>query len=252
METRTRLVSMRKSILTAAFNAGEGHIASAFSILELIDAVYSSIPLAGGGPNWFVLSKGHASLALYAVLENRGLISSDWVENFCKFDSRFGGHPDSVKIPEIAISSGSLGHGLPFSVGLALANRARASVGKIVVLVGDGELNEGSNWEALLVADHYRLDNLQIIVDFNHSGDRAIELGSLVDKFSSFGCQVAEVEGHDTIDISKALLGHSSKVKVLVAKTIKGFGIAEMQSNPEWHHKAPNRDQFDEFLRELR
>ncbi len=252
METRDRLVEMRRKILEAAFNAGEGHIASAYSILEIVEAVHTSFPFTRDHSNNFVLSKGHASLALYAVLESHGMISSKWVDDFCKFDSSFGGHPDSLKIPQISLSSGSLGHGLPFAVGLALANKARGLLGQITVLVGDGELNEGSNWEALLIASHHKLDNLQIIVDFNHSGDRAIDLGDLASKFSSFGCQVVEVEGHKIEHISGALLSECSQVKVIIARTIKGYGITAMQGNPEWHHKAPNQEQFDFFNQELR
>jgi transketolase len=252
METKDRLVEMRRSILRAAFNAGEGHIASAYSILEIVEAVHTCFPIKREHSDIFVLSKGHASLALYAVLESHGLISNDWVNDFCKFDSSFGGHPDSLKIPQISLSSGSLGHGLPFAVGLALANKARGLRGRITVLVGDGELNEGSNWEALLVATHHKLDNLQLIVDFNHSGDRAINLGDLASKFSSFGCHVVEIEGHNIEQVSEALLSECSEVKAIIAHTIKGYGIAAMQGNPEWHHKAPNQEQFDIFNEELR
>ncbi|CAB4757495.1 unannotated protein [freshwater metagenome] len=252
METLEPLARMRRSILKAAFNAGEGHIASAFSILELVDAVYSTFSLEQNGPDKFVLSKGHASLALYAVLGEHGFISNDWVEDFCKLNSRYGGHPDSIQIPEISISSGSLGHGLPFAVGLALANRAKGVSSRVAVLVGDGELNEGSNWEALLVANHHKLDGFQVIVDFNHSGDRAIELGNLASKFTAFGCEVIEIEGHNSKIISEALVRKSHGVKAIIAKTIKGYGIHAMQGNPEWHHKAPNLEQFNTFIEELK
>jgi len=252
METLPPLVRMRRNILKAAFNAGEGHIASAFSILEIVDTVYSCFSLGESGKDKFVLSKGHASLALYAVLESHGLISNDWVVDFCKLNSKYGGHPDSRQNPVISISSGSLGHGLPFAVGMALSNRARGNRNRVVVLVGDGELNEGSNWESLLVANHHYLENLQIIVDLNHSGDRAISLGDLSSKFISFGCEVIEIDGHDTKLISEALLKKSTGVKVIIAETIKGYGIHAMQGNPEWHHKAPNLEQFESFTKELR
>lgn len=252
MATLDPLVTMRRNILEAAFKAGEGHIASAYSILEIVHSVYTNFSSKSERSDVFVLSKGHASLALYAVLENHGLITGDWVNDFCKLNSDFGGHPDSLRIPQVSISSGSLGHGLPFAVGLALANRARGFLGHITVLVGDGELNEGSNWEALLVASHHKLDNLQVIVDFNHSGDRAVDLGNLVSKFSSFGCHVLEVEGHDVENISEALTHESPQVKVVIARTTKGYGIAAMQGNPEWHHKVPNQDQFNAFYEELR
>ena len=242
---------MRRDILKAAFNAGEGHIASAFSILEVVDCIYANFKISGGGKDKFILSKGHASLAIYAVLSRHGLIHQDWVEEFCDFNSDFGGHPDSLRIPEVAISSGSLGHGLPLAVGMALAKKAEMEDGVVVVLVGDGELNEGSNWESLLVASHHKLDNLHIVVDFNHSGDRAITLGRLGSKFESFGCDVAEVEGHKPDSISQIILRESNLVKVTIAHTVKGNGLQEMQNNPEWHHKAPDKAKFEEFMEEL-
>jgi transketolase len=248
---RDGLKQMRKDILRAAFNAGEGHVASAFSILEVLDSIYSNFEIGGEGKDRFVLSKGHASLAIYAVLSKHGLIHDGWVEEFCEFNSAFGGHPDSLRVPEIAISSGSLGHGLPLAVGMALAKKAEAGEGHVIVLVGDGELNEGSNWESMLVANHHTLDNLQIVVDFNHSGDRAIALGNLSMKFESFGCDVVEVEGHDLDAISRAITRETNLVKVTIAHTVKGNGLQEMQNNPEWHHKAPDRAKFESFMEEL-
>lgn len=242
---------MRRDILRAAFNAGEGHIASAFSILEVVDCIYESFNIGLTKRDTFILSKGHASLAIYAVLSNKGLIHKDWVEEFCQFNSDFGGHPDSLKIPEVAISSGSLGHGLPFAVGIALAKKAEFEEGNVIVLVGDGELNEGSNWESLLVANHHNLYNLHIMVDFNHSGDRAISLGKLKSKFEAFGCDVAEVDGHEPESITQVILRESNLIKVTIANTVKGFGLQEMRNNPEWHHKVPDRDKFEIFMEEL-
>ena len=123
--------------------------------------------------------------------------------------------------------------------------------GDIIVLVGDGELNEGSNWESLMVAAHHKLNNLHIFVDFNHSGDRAISLGNLPEKFASFGCDVREIDGHDISKVQAEMDRKSERVKVTIANTIKGFGIREMESNPEWHHKVPNKIQFKAFLEQL-
>ena len=242
---------MRRKILEAAFLAGEGHIASAYSVLEVIAGIYSHQIFRSNEASKFLLSKGHASLALYSVLNEMQLIPDSWVQNFCKIDSDFGGHPDSSKIPEIEISSGSLGHGLPIAVGYCLSQRATDKSGDIIVLVGDGELNEGSNWESLMVAAHHKLNNLHIFVDFNHSGDRAISLGNLPEKFASFGCDVREIDGHDISKVQAEMDRKSERVKVTIANTIKGFGIREMESNPEWHHKVPNKIQFKAFLEQL-
>lgn len=251
MKMQEEFKQMRREILKAAFNAGEGHIASAFSILEIVDSIFTNFKIHSNGKDKFVLSKGHASLAIYAVLSRHKLIHHRWVEDFCKFDSDFGGHPDSLRIPEVQNSSGSLGHGLPLAVGLAIAKKISCEEGNVIVLVGDGELNEGSNWESMLVASHHNLDNLHIVVDFNHSGDRAISLGKLGNKFESFGFDVAEVDGHETKLISQTILRKSNSVKVTIANTIKGHGLSEMQNNPEWHHKAPDRVKFEEFMEEL-
>ena len=242
---------MRRKILEAAFRSGEGHVASAYSVLELITGIYNHKGFRNNVSSRFLLSKGHASLALYAVLSDSQLISDSWVDDFCKTDSAFGGHPDSSKIPEIEISSGSLGHGLPLAVGYCLSQRATDKSGDIIVLVGDGELNEGSNWESLMVAAHHKLNNLHIFVDLNHSGDRAISLGNLSDKFLAFGCEVGEINGHDISMVQDEIDRKSESVKVTIANTIKGFGIREMESNPEWHHKAPDEKQFKAFLEQL-
>lgn len=251
MAIQEEFKQMRRDIIRASFIAGEGHIASAFSILEIVESIYTNFQINGEGKDRFVLSKGHASLAIYAVLSKHKLIDRHWVEEFCKFDSDFGGHPDALKIPEIVNSSGSLGHGLPLAVGMAIAKKAKREEGNVIVLVGDGELNEGSNWESMFVASHHNLDNLNIIVDFNHSGDRAISLGKLRTKFESFGFDVLEVEGHESNSISQTILRKSNLVKVTIANTVKGYGLKEMQNNPEWHHKAPDKAKFEEFMEEL-
>jgi len=246
------LSQMRRDILKAAHLAGEGHIASAFSVLEIIYGIYTSDKFANNRDSRFMLSKGHASLALYAVLGDRKLIPDTWVQDFCKINSAFGGHPDSTRIPEIQISAGSLGHGLPFAVGVCLSQRAKNRNGDVIVLIGDGELNEGTNWESLLVAAHHKLSNLHIFVDLNNSGERAVSLGNLVAKFEAFECNVSEIDGHDIELIHKELERKSDKIKVSIARTIKGFGVLDMENNPEWHHKVPDEKQFLAFMEELK
>jgi transketolase len=176
-----------KKIITLATFKKEGHIASSLSILDIMYVLYKntlnieSIKNNNIDRDRFILSKGHASLGLYAILDHFGLLK-DNIDTFCDFDSKLGGHPTD-KIDGVEASTGSLGHGLPIGIGLALAYKIKKYKGKIYVLIGDGEANEGTIWESALLASHHNLTNLYCIIDFNHSTDRALELGELKDKF---------------------------------------------------------------------
>lgn len=248
---------MKSQILKASYLSREGHIASALSILDVLYCLYIELPKDGdinfSGDDTFILSKGHASLAIFAILERAHRITSDWAENFCNVDSNFGGHPDMTKVPGISASTGSLGHGLPFAVGIAMANNALGISAQTYVLVGDGELNEGTNWESLMLASHHKLSKLNIVVDANNSSDRALDLGNLEAKFESFGCHVIVAEGHDHEDLLRSLRVRSlDKPNVIIAKTTKGFGILEMEHNPAWHHAFPTEAQYQKMLSELK
>jgi transketolase len=251
-----RINFLRTKILKAAFNSKEGHIASSFSILDLLYCFYVLLPKISminfTKDDIFVLSKGHASLAIYAVLEESGIINSSWVENFCKWNSDFGGHPDVKKIREVNASTGSLGHGLPISIGKIFAKRILNKPGKIYCLIGDGELNEGSNWESMLIASHHKMHELTLIVDLNYSNNRSINLGNIQSKFESFGFIVKTINGHVHQEILESyLLKDSDKPVVIIANTIKGYGIKTMENNPEWHHAVPTIDQLNQFISEL-
>jgi transketolase len=248
---------MKSRILEAAYISGEGHIPSAFSILDIIWILYTRILRDSFSDDnkfedQFVLSKGHGCLALYATLERLEKIPSGTLKTFCKFDSIIGGHPDSRKVPGVLASSGSLGHGLPFAVGLAMAKKIKGCNTKVYCLVGDGECNEGSIWESALLGSHQKLDNLICIVDDNSSSTRALDLGSLKIKFQAFGWIAKEIDGHDHDQIEAALIQEVLKQPtVIIAKTIKGRGIKRMESNPAWHHKSPTDDEYSELLKEL-
>ena len=238
---------LKKKIVKAAVNAGEGHIASAFSILDIMWVLHETLE----SNDVFILSKGHASLALY-VLSAPELLST-----FSQFRSKLGGHPDRLKAPGAVASTGSLGHGFPIAVGIALARKITGKPGRVYCLAGDGEFNEGSMWEACLLAAHHQLDNLCLIVDYNHSGDRAIKYGSygrfeLDAKLINFGFRTRYVKGHDYDAIQKAL---NSVVDgfphAIVAETIKGKGVKRMENNPAWHHRIPTQDEAKEILEEL-
>lgn len=244
----------------AAHQAKEGHVASAFSILDALLVLYSKFVVSGWPADlspdrdYVILSKGHGCLALYAVLNFFQQCSDDEMSTFCKYGSVYGGHPSRLKVPGVEASTGSLGHGLPISVGIAKALKIQKRHNKVFCIVGDGELNEGSNWEALLLAEQHRLDNLTILVDYNRSNDRAIDYGDcLRQKLESFGCYVLGAYGHDPEDIAETLdYRHPPyQTKCVILRTVKGKGIKEMENNPAWHHRAPTKEELDGFLKEL-
>jgi transketolase len=184
-----------------------------------------------------------------SYLDHFGLLKDD-LNTFCDVDSKLGGHPTD-KIFGVESSTGSLGHGLPIGVGMALAYRIKKYKGKVYVLVGDGEANEGTIWESALLAKHHDLNNLCCIIDFNHSTDRAVNLGNLHRKFSSFGWDVIEIDGHDHDQIKAALTYPSTKPICIIANTIKGKGLSQIENNPEWHHKFPNETEYQNMINEL-
>lgn len=243
---------LRKLIFTASYHAQDGHIPSAFSILDLIWVLYSNT-ISKEANNQFILSKGQGSLALYAVLAKKKLINeSELLNNYCGFNSSFGGHPDRNKCSYIETSTGSLGHGLPMAVGIAMAKKDQGENGNVYCLIGDGESNEGSIWEAVLIATHHSLNNLYCIVDYNHSTDRAVNMGRIDDKFKSFGWQVVEINGHNHQDINMAIKLKSKTSPIcIIANTIKGYGCKSIENNPAWHHRAPNNEEYKQFMAEI-
>lgn len=249
---------MKRVILQAAARAGEGHVPSAFSVLDILWVLYSQVLRHDpANPGWkerdrFVLSKGHASLALYAVLARQGYFPEAELENFGAFGAMLGGHPCRLKVPGVECSAGSLGHGLPMAVGLALGLRLRGLPGRVFALIGDGEANEGSVWESLLLAAHHKLSKLCVIVDVNHSTDRALDLGDLVGKFAAFGFRVQSVDGHDHHALLQAMSEPpGDRPQALLAQTVKGRGCCDMENNPAWHHRAPKEQELCAMLQEL-
>lgn len=239
--------------LKTAFKSSEGHLASSFSVMDILFVLYKYLIMPHGDKNIFILSKGHASLGFYAVLCQLGLIKQETLDTFCEFDSALGGHPDRNKLRQAVASTGSLGHGVPQAVGVALARKIKNLPGQVFVLVGDGELNEGSVWEALLIASHHKLSNLTIIVDANRSSNRAVQMGDISLKLSAFGVRCETVDGHDHDSLRAALHLKSDGLPVgIIADTVKGKGVVEMEDNPAWHHAAPTQDQLDSFMKELR
>jgi len=249
---------LRSEIIQASAYAGEGHVPSALSVLDILwvlyDRVLTTYPDSPDHPDRdrFILSKGHASLGLYAVLAEKGFFDKSLMNSFGSYASILGGHPDRNKVPGVEASTGSLGHGFPMSVGVALALKIKKSSSRVFTVVGDGECNEGSVWEAALLAAHRDLNNLVCIVDYNHSTDRALTVGDLAGKFEQFRWETREVDGHDHEEIFDACRGVPlQRPLAIIAKTTKGNGCRIMENNPAWHHRAPTKKELASILEDL-
>ena len=245
------LRNIRISILEMIYKAQEGHIPSAFSIVDLLYVLYSKM----GQDDVFFLSKGHGSAALYALLAHFGYLDKDELKTFCQYNSRLGGHPHR-EVKRIMNSSGSLGHGFPMAAGYALAKKIRKEPGRVFCIIGDGETNEGTIWETAMYGEQLGLTNLVCIIDNNNSQTRAMISINLKEKFKSFGWDSYEIDGHNVQEITRALFNDSAKAEqkplCLVANTVKGKGIQLMEENHfAWHHKAPSKSEFEIFKKEL-
>jgi transketolase len=239
-------------LVLRAFAAGRrGHLGSAFSLIEMLRVLYDHVlrydcerPLWEGRDR-MILSKGHGCLALYAILADKGFFPEAELLKFCHLDGKLGGHPERGKGPGVEASTGSLGHGLSLGVGRALVLRTRPEAGRVFVVDSDGECNEGSLWEAALSASKHRLDNLTVLVDYNHMQSysttaEVLELEPMADKWRAFGFGVKEVDGHDVQAIWANLAQlpfEPGRPGVLICHTIKGKGIRALEWNASWHHK---------------
>ena len=247
----SELKDIRRKIIEIAYNSQEGHIASSLSIVEILYSLYKDILKSD---DYFILSKGHAALGWYAALNHFGHISDIELETFCKENTCLPGHPVRNKLLCISASTGSLGHGLPMGAGIALGLKASGRKGKVYVLVGDGEMNEGSSMEAVNLAAYHELDNLCCIVDYNGSADRALTT-HLPGVFSGFGWCITQIGGHSTYDINYYISKEAIPPKIplaIIARTVKGCGVSFMENNPEWHHKKLNKEQYELAMEELK
>lgn len=250
------LKKQRIDMVKATINAKQGHLSSSFSVLEILNVLFKKImkfdfwnPEAIGNDR-LILSKGHASLALYALFHDLNIISDNDMNSFSKYDSILGEHPDRNKIPGVDVSTGSLGHGFPCAVGIAAAYKAQNLNNKVYAIIGDGEANEGSIWEAAFIAERLGLNNITCIIDNNHSESHS---PYLIDKFRAFGWQVVEVEDGNNIDqlVDVFNIMHE-KPLAIVANTKKGFGSDLMMKDPEgWHHRVPTEEEYKQIVEEL-
>ncbi len=255
---------LRRNILRMIFTAGSGHPGGSLSEIDLLTALYFGVMKTDpGNPRWegrdrFILSKAHACPGLYAVLARKGFFPEEELLSFRQIDSRLQGHAH-VMTPGVEMSSGSLGQGLSFGVGCALAARADGARRRVYVMLGDGECDEGQVWEAAMSAAHYGLDNLTAIVDRNRiQNDRftddVMKLEPLADKWLAFGWRVLEVDGHrmgDILSTFKQAAESQGRPSVIIASTVKGKGVSFMENNPAFHGAAPSREEYDKAMLEL-
>ncbi|HCD1277017.1 TPA: transketolase [Citrobacter amalonaticus] len=262
---RTARAVRRHIVKLNAYSPAGGHTGADLSQVELLTALYFRIlnvapdRIDDAERDIYIQSKGHAVGCYYCVLAEAGFFPVDWLSTYQHANSHLPGHPVRQKTPGIELNTGALGHGLPVAVGLALAAKKSNSARRIFLITGDGELAEGSNWEAALAAAHYGLDNLVIINDKNNlqlAGPtrEIMNTDPLPDKWRAFGLQVTECQGNDMASVVSTLEGlkQEGKPNVVIANTIKGAGISFIQGRPEWHHRVPKGEEIELALEELK
>jgi transketolase len=254
---------VRKRIIVTIGKAGLGHVGGDLSVTDILTTLFFGVldvdprDPRKADRDRFILSKGHCAAALYTVLARRGFFEEAELDTFMKPLSRLNGHPNRRKVPGVEANTGPLGHGLPIAAGAAMGARLRGKDWRTFCVVGDGELQEGSNWEAAMFAGHQQLSNLTLIVDRNglQQGarvDDTNDLSPLGEKFAAFGWEVRDIDGHDHAALLDALTRRGTTKPVFVlARTVKGKGVSFMEHGVEWHHGVPTAEQIDAALKEL-
>ncbi|CAA7613574.1 putative transketolase N-terminal section [Candidatus Terasakiella magnetica] len=249
LDSRSR--QLRQLVIKALEGGGRGHLGSSLSLIEMVRVLYDDVMShRPADPRWegrdrFILSKGHGCLALYAILADKGYFPEAELTRFCRAGTYLGGHPEAGKVPGVEASTGALGHGLPIGVGMALGLRIKQSANRVFVAMGDGEINEGSVWEAAMCAGKHKLAHLTALVDYNKIQSYGFTtevqpLEPLADKWRAFGFAVTEVDGHDVAALRQALAKPDAEGRpgVVICHTVKGRGIPFAENDPNWHHKS--------------
>ncbi len=264
MEIREVAGDIRKKVYQIAHFAGGGHMGAAFSMADIISVLYFDhvLKYKAKNPEWedrdrFILSKGHACYALYAALAKAGYFPEEELRHVGQPGSKFGGHPKIYEIPGVEASTGALGHGLSFAIGIAYAKKADGKNNHIYVVLGDGECQEGSVWEGALSASTLALDNLTVIVDHNKLQamddlENIVHMKPFGEKWKAFGWNVMDIDGHNYAEIKEALLERKAgKPTLVVANTVKGKGVSFMENEPIWHYRMPNKQELPILMEEL-
>ena len=261
MDTIELAKNIRKHVLKMTSKGKSSHVGSALSIADILAVLYANMNINPKDPidpkrDRFILSKGHAGAAVYAVLAELGFFSKEILDTHYQDGSILSGHVSHKGVPGVEFSTGSLGHGLSVASGFALAAKRKSLNFKSYVLLSDGELDEGSNWEAILFAPHHNLDNLTCIVDYNKlqsltSVKETLNLEPLKDKITSFGWNVIDIDGHNHDELQESINKNTSKPKFIIANTIKGKGISFMENKVVWHYKSANEEELEKGLNEL-
>ena len=264
MPSRVLANRSRISAVTMCGQAMAAHIGSSLSMIDILAVLYSGVanvnPARADHParDIVIVSKGHAAAGTYATLGNAGFFPMEWLEDYCRDGGPLGGHVTKGRVPGVELSTGSLGHGLPFGVGVALGRSRQGRAGRVFVVMSDGEQDEGSNWEAALLASHHGLTNLTVIIDRNGiqslgNTESTLRLEPLAAKWSAFGWATADVDGHDHDALAGALKNAATGTKptVVIAKTVKGKGVSFMEDEVLWHYRSPTGDALVSALSEL-
>lgn len=263
---RTRRLALfaRRSTILMCSNSGAAHVGSSLSVIDILAVLYSGSANISPAKvkdlerDLIIVSKGHAAAGVYAVLGIAGFFPIEWLDAYCSDGSPLGGHVTKGSVPGVEFSTGSLGHGLPFGTGSALAKKRLNVAGRVFVVLSDGECDEGSNWEAALLASHHRLDRLVVLIDRNgiqslDSTEKTMRLEPLAEKWAAFGWHVQEVDGHDHETISNAIddTEQDARPSVIICSTIKGKGVSFMENQVLWHYRSPIGDDLETALNEL-
>ena len=262
MNTQDLAKNIRIDAINMVNKGGSSHVGSVLSIADILAVLYGSIMRYDtSNPTLktrdrFILSKGHAGAGVYAVLAEVGFFDKSELLQHCQNGSKFSGHVSHKDIPGVELSTGALGHGLPVAVGIALNAKLDNLDYKTFVILGDGELNEGSNWESFMFANHHQLDNLCIIIDRNNlqsmdTTENTLVLEPLAEKINAFGWRVIELDGHNHVELKDAFNQVHNKPLCIIANTIKGKGVSYMEHSVAWHYKTPQGDEFTQAINEL-
>ncbi len=262
---RQKALWMRQQALQMVYDKQLGHLGGDFSAIDVLATLYFGVlRFDPERPDWadrdrFVMSKGHATGALYTALAAAGYYPEAWLDTYMELHSKLNGHPNRQYLPGVETNTGPLGHGFPVALGIAIAGQMAGADYRTYVLTGDGEQQEGSNWEAAMTAGNRRLKNLTLIIDRNRLQQGAPTeetngLDPLDDKYRAFGWQVVEIEGHDYGQLLETLgapVGDRQKPLCVIANTVKGKGVSFMENQAKWHHGVPNAEQFAQAMKEL-